>query len=455
MRLILLVFLLAACASEPAVVPRPLPVAAVAQGSTEPIRFETLGMGSMRRGQEIGRYVWGIDCAPPYSAAFWTTGRSLRQGATWAERFYEVMADAGFTVAGGEDHFFDKRPAGARARFAVHAELRDVRLRLCNWTDWLFGWDKGIRGDGTVRVEWAVTVPEEERLVYRVTTVGSATLNRAVPEGDLALIEEAYTNAAVALAADAGFRAALTRDGAVAPPFPSPFQGGASPVPVAPAATAAPASDASAPLATPVAFPVVFRGVLEDNAARIAAASARVGQGRGVVVGEAGGWSYLLVPNVALGEDVEVSVRPARGQALRGRVERRDARTGVALVRVSDRLPALPARLEEPEVSEPVYALSDGGASFAGGILAGQGDGVLHADLTGGEVAPGDPLLDEAGNLLGIAVPAPPHGRPAAAGLGVFLPVAAAFKALGIGELGNGAPAGHKPNLDGRGMPPT
>ena len=448
MRLILLVFLLAACASEPAVVPRPLPVAPVAQGSTEPIRFESLGMGSLRRGQEIGRYVWGIDCAPPYSAAFWTTGRGLRQGATWAERFYEVMTDAGFTVAGGEDHFFDKRQAGERARFAVHAELRDVRLRLCNWTDWLFGWDKGIRGDGTVRVEWAVTVPEEERLVYRTTTVGSATLNRAVPEGDLALIEEAYTNAAVALAADAGFRAALTRDGPVAAPVPSPFQGGASPAAAVPAA---PAGDASASLATPV----VFRGVLEDNAARIAAASARVGQGRGVVVGEAGGRSYLLVPSAALGEDVEVSVRPARGHALRGTVERRDARTGLALVRVPDRLPALPARLEEPEVSEPVYALSDGGASFAGGILAGRGEGVLHADLTGGEVAPGDPLLDEAGNLLGIAVPTPPHAGPAAAGLGVFLPAATAFKALGIGELANGAPAGHKPNLDGRGMPPT
>ncbi|HYH22288.1 MAG TPA: serine protease [Azospirillum sp.] len=453
MPLLLFVFLLAACAGGPAVVPRPLPVAPVAPGSTETMRFEDFGMGSMRRGQEIGRYVWDIDCGPPYSAAYWTTGRNLRQGATWAERFYDVMADAGFTVAGGEDHFFDKRAAGARARFAVHAELRDVRLRLCNWTDWLFGWDKGIRGDGTVRVDWAVTVPEEERLVYRVTTVGSATLNHAVPQGDLLLIEEAYTNAAVALAADAGFRAALTRDGPVVPPVLSPFQGGASPIATAPTAPMPDASvpDASVPLATPVAL----RGVLEDNAARIAAASARVGRGRGVVVGEAGGRSYLLVPNAALGEDVEVSVRPAGGPALRGTVERRDARSGLSLVRVPDRLPALPVRLEEPEVSEPVYALADGGTSFAGGILAGRGEGVLHADLTGGEVAPGDPLLDEAGNLLGIAVPASPHGGPAAAGLGVFLPAAVAFDTLGIAAPGIGQPAGHKPNLDGRGMPPT
>ncbi|HEY0835391.1 MAG TPA: serine protease, partial [Azospirillum sp.] len=301
--ILLALLLLAACAGGPAVVPRPLPVAPVASGSTETMRFETFGMGSMRRGQEIGRYVWDIDCAPPYASAYWTTGRNLRQGATWAERFYDVMSDAGFAVAGGDEHFFDKRPAAERARFAVHAELRDVRLRLCNWTDWLFGWDKGIRGDGTVRVDWAVTVPEEERLVYRLTTVGSATLNRAVPEGDLLLIEEAYTNAAVALAADAGFRAALTRGGSVAPPLGAPsFPGGASPLLPDPAPTIPPSGDAPVPLATPVAF----RGVLEDNASRIAAASVRVGQGRGVVVGEAGGRSYLLVPNAALGEDAAV-----------------------------------------------------------------------------------------------------------------------------------------------------
>ncbi|HEY0838409.1 MAG TPA: serine protease, partial [Azospirillum sp.] len=128
----------------------------------------------------------------------------------------------------------------------------------------------------------------------------------------------------------------------------------------------------------------------------------------------------------------------------------RDARSGLALVRVPDRLPALPLRLREAEVSEPVFALADGGTSFAGGILAGRSEGWLHADLTGGEVAPGDPLLDEAGNLLGVAVPVPPHGGPALAGLGVFLPIGAAFDTLGIDRT----PA-LKPNLDGRGPPPT
>ncbi|MFX5057586.1 hypothetical protein ABTC93_20455, partial [Acinetobacter baumannii] len=62
--------------------------------------FGELAIGSMRRGMQIGRYVWGIDCAPPYDDVYWTSGVNMRRGSTFDERFSEVMTAAGFDVVG-------------------------------------------------------------------------------------------------------------------------------------------------------------------------------------------------------------------------------------------------------------------------------------------------------------------------------------------------------------------
>ncbi|HYG88994.1 MAG TPA: serine protease [Azospirillum sp.] len=419
---ILAVLLLAACAGgdiPPVVAVRPVPT-----GSTEPLRFKELNTGLMRRGMEIGRYIWSLDCVPPYDRVFWKSGEGYRRYNTFHERFAETMRDAGFDVAGkGYDEGEDRQ----RARYTVTGELREVRLELCRRIHWLFGLDKGLSGTGTVKIDWIVYALGEQRVVHRTTTTGHAVLDSGVPEGDALLLEEGFSSAVSALAADPGFRAAVAHGH-------PPAMGGAS-------AGSVPLLPPSAParsMALSVTGAAPFRGVPEDNAERIADALVQVGRGRGVVVGQVDGNAVILAP-AAPGDTV--TVRAGR-VALEGTVERRDHATGLMLVRVPARLDALPVRTAMLEVSEPVHVTIEG-AAFSSGIVAGLMGGI-QADLTGPAPEPGDPLLDSSGNLVGLAL----RGR-VRSGLASFVPIGEALAALGVEA------AGAKPRLDAGGRPPT
>ncbi|WP_455172914.1 serine protease [Azospirillum largimobile] len=416
----------------------------VAAGTTAPFRFGELAIGSMRRGMQIGRYVWGIDCAPPYDDVYWTSGVNMRRGSTFDERFSEVMTAAGFDVVG--------RPGGpdspdgnrSRARFTVQGDLRDVQLELCNRVNWLTGGSKGSSGTGSVKVEWTVYDTRGGGLVQRIVTTGATTQERGVPQGDTLLVEEAFAAAVEALAADAGFRALLS--------------GGALPAPAATVSTAVPAGSGPVPLTPAAAAPVSGPALPSPPAGRLLlrtgggsgrVASARVAVGgpsgvsHGLVIGEtdvAGEvQSVLLAP--LPGSDPTVTVRPARGVELTGWVVGRDAASGFALVRVPARLTALPVRTRGLRVSEPVRAVPGGRGNEMEGIVGGLpiGDGgasaSVQADLGSAALftavtEAGDPLLDGDGLLIGVA-PSAGHSVATPAGLVDFLAVGPLLDRLG------------------------
>lgn len=480
--------LLASCAGG-GDLPTTRGVPPVARGSTEPIRFDDLMLGSMRRGTRIGRYIWDVDCWPPYEDVYWTSARSLHENSTFAERFADILTDAGFDVAGhiAADH--ERGMDRKRARYIVQGDLRAIDLELCRRRNWLTQADKGMSGIGSVRVDWSVFDAGTGQLVHRVTTTGVARKGAGVPQGDIFLIEEAFSTAAEALGADPGFRAAVSRaavprnaasrGGAVASTGPvaavrvsSPSLAStgplvssdgpssdepSTPMPVNPGGASAgtgPLGGSTAPgLTLAVRGPAPSDGYADDPTARVSAALVRVGEGRGVVIGEVDRQSVILAPVPGL--DATVAVKPAPGVTLTGAVVARDASTGWALVRVPARLNAAPLRGGEPSVSEPVTVLAGAmagrGGDAASGMVAAlrtdprSGLDVIQADLNGPdpELDPGwgDPLVDEAGNLLGLgrAPAASGHGLPGH-GLTAFTPVGAMLTRMGV-ELTQ-APAG-------------
>ncbi|MBP2300371.1 serine protease [Azospirillum picis] len=483
----------AACADMPP--PPPARTAPpVATGSTVPFRFGELTTGSMRRGMQIGRYVWGFDCAPPYDDVHWTSGVNMRRGSTFEERFSEVMTAAGFDVVG--------RPGGpdspdgnrSRARYTVLGDLRDVQLELCHRTNWLTGGDKGSSGIGSVKVEWTVYDARGGGMVHRAVTSGAVQQDRGVPQGDTLLVEEAFAAAAESFAADPGFRALLSgASPPISPPASPPASSSTSPrlpmaepAPVqasmpAPMPIPVQAGAGSAPVALlpaaspPAAGPGAGRLLLNAGGAavRVSSARLRVGDGYGLVVGDTlvEGESQAVVLAQVPGSDPTVAVRPARGVELTGRVVGRDAASGFALLRVPARLPALPLRLSALRVSEPVLAAPRAGGRGIAGIVGGiTGDDVGGDDVGNhgpgggaGRVPPdpariradlgtaalfaatteaGDPLLDASGALAGVA---PPPGRSAGAraavpeGLVDFLPIGPLLDRLGADPVGSGA----------------
>ncbi|WP_109121063.1 trypsin-like peptidase domain-containing protein [Azospirillum sp. TSO22-1] len=415
---VLALLLLAGCAGgDPPLGPAVQPVP---QGTTETIRFNTLNLGQMRRGMEIGRYVWDIDCTWPYGRVFWTSGLGFRRENTFHERFAEIFEGAGFDVAGA---VYTEGTDRRRARYVVTGELREVRLELCRRRGWWTGDDRGVSGVGTVKIDWTVFEPEAQRVALRTTTTGHARQDDGVPEGDRLLLEDAFSGAAEALAAEPAFRTAVGRGGGAQTPDgkrwrmvpperrdPTPISGGAI------------AAEPIRAMASP-------RGGAGDGLVH-------VGAGVGVVVGTAEGAALVLAP-LAVGDAVAVRVG---GMAAEGMVAARDAGRGLMLVRVPARLAAMRLRGTPAEVSEPVMA-TGAGNDFATGMVAGLGDGIL-ADLEGAAPRPGDPLLDATGTLLGVALPGRGEG-----GLSRFVPVGEALAALGVtAEHGN---------LDGGGLPPT
>ncbi|MDQ2102972.1 hypothetical protein [Azospirillum isscasi] len=351
----------------------------VARGSTEPVRFDGLALGSMRRGMVVGRYVWALECWPPYEDVYWTSGRSLHENSTIQERFGEVLADAGYDVAGTQGSAYEAEFDRKRARYVVRGDLRAVNSDLCRRRSWLTGRSEGVSGIGSLRVDWAVYDAVTGRLVHRVTTSGVARKDSGVPQGDVLLIEEAFGTAAEALGADPGFRAVVSRGGAVA----SSAAPGVSSAPVG-ASSAAPyvssavphvssgpggvssaavdpggASAGTAPFLEETRRPTLIlriadplQGYADDPAARVAAATVGVGpeerKGRGIVLGELDGQSVLLTLDAGL--DAVVAVTLSRGVALDGTVMARDVPGGIALVRVPARLRAAPLRLDGPAV---------------------------------------------------------------------------------------------------------
>lgn len=491
----------------------------VARGSTEPVRFDGLSLGSMRRGMVTGRYVWALECWPPYEDVHWTSGRSLHENSTFQERFAEVLADAGYDVAGAPGSDYEAEFDRKRARYILRGDLRAVNSDLCRRRSWLTGRSEGVSGIGSLRVDWAVYDAVTGRLVHRVTTTGVASKDSGVPQGDVLLIEEAFATAVEALGADPGFRTAVSRSGAIAssgPAIVSSGRGGVSTAPLG-ASSAAPlvssgaagvssaaphvstgpamvstatvdpggASAGSAPFLVETRPPTLIlriadplQGYADDPAARVSAATVHVGpaerKGRGIVLGELDGQSLLLTLDAGL--DATVTVAPSRGVSMDGTVMARDVSGGIALVRVPARLRTAPLRLDAPAVSEPVMTVLERGDDTAAGILAarradpqappGVEATLLQADLSGPDPAPGDPLVDEAGNLLGVARPGPlPSG---AHGLSAFVPVMEALARLGVevtqlaprptpshGPIPSRGIPVHDGRLDGTRRPPT
>ncbi|WP_042700100.1 S1C family serine protease [Azospirillum sp. B506] len=457
----------------------------VAAGTTAPFRFGEMTIGSMRRGMQIGRYVWGIDCAPPYDDVYWTSGVNMRRGSTFDERFAEVMTAAGFDVVGrpgGPDNPDGNR---SRARFTVQGDLRDVQLELCHRTNWLTGSSKGSSGTGSVKVEWTVYDARGGGLVHRVVTTGATAHESGVPQGDTFLVEEAFAAAVESLAADAGFRALLSGGTLPAssaatptalPSIASAASAGSGPIPLMPAAPSPAPAVVAPPVATPppiapvLPAPAVPAAALRPAApsrlllrtgtgsARFAAARIPVGGSYGLVIGETDVSGEVQAVLLALlpGSDPTVTVRPARGVELTGWTVGRDAASGFALVRVPARLPAIPIRAGTLHVSEPVRIVSAGHRRDIVGIVgglppdSGTGAPLIQADLGsaalfGTVTEAGDPLLDGSGALIGVASAATDSAAKPA-GLVEFLALGPLLDRLGADPAGpalSSVPAQH------------
>jgi serine protease Do len=387
---------------------------------------------ALRRGQVVGTYVnygklW-VGCYSNVSDVVWAGTRETIEDQELEDIFFDELTAAGYNPVGNPDDLFaDTSDVRAEPDFLVGGRVDALQMNVCNeWDGWRH--TGAISGDAKMTVTWQIFSLLEGRVVYQTTTEGYANHEDGTLEGDYFLIADAFAAAAGNLAADARFHQLLATEAA-------PAQTGAA--------------DAALPT---ISLPVArsFIGGVENNVEPIDRAVITIllgnGHGSGFFISPA----LLLTNHHVAGNRDRVRILLSDGREVIGRVIRTDARRDVALIEIEAALAnGLPLRTGLPARAETVYAVgSPDNTGLAGTITRGivsqvrtdeRDIGWIPADVTVHAGSSGGPLLDEAGNVVGITAWARVDTGGETKGLNFFVPIGDALRTLGIRIAGAGS----------------
>lgn len=352
--------------------------------------------------------------------------------------FTNTLSGLGYDVTGDPGRLFDEQEDMARTVFAVGARITDINIDMCEEQSFFFGYDLGVVGEADVTVEWTVFDLLNRRNVFKGTTKGYSELSAPNDEGLALLLQDSFANAVHNLGAERDFFELVFFG---TPPTDMPE-------------TVPNLENMPAPLFDPqerVALPQkpLLSGAakardMED--ARRAAVLIRAGPqtGSGVLISPRG---HILTNAHVVGNASRVRVTLAnKKESVMAEVLRLARKRDVALLRLEEAparaYPLLPIRLEKPAVSEEIYAV---GAPLKPGLQDTVTKGIVSAhrfdrreqqwyiqgDVYTYHGNSGGPLLDRAGNLVGLSV-AGYMPQDAGGSLNLFIPIADALDVLSI-----------------------
>jgi S1-C subfamily serine protease len=409
--------------SEAPSTPSAAPAAAVVSNS-EPIGLERVVI-TIRPGTQIGsgRRGCALCSATPF---LWDAGNIELRPDAFSAQFFDTMTAAGYRVVGNPRQLFDRDSERASARFLVGAQITEMDFTL-DQIDWAFT-GPSSKGDGRLKVAWQLYSLRERRVIYQTTSSGAGAVHRPGFQGAMgALMHNAFADATVKLSADRDFQAAVAAH---------------DPARVVPASLgASEQSPFEVPRFARFTGPVIGR--LPELLGSAVTIVFERGHGSGFFISDNG---LILTNQHVVGDAETVNVRLLAGVEVVGRVLRRHARRDVALVKVDmSRTRPLPLRLEGLRVGEEVFALgAPVQTRLAGSVTRGivsalrrelrggveldiiQSDAVVHGGSSGG------PLLDAAGNVVGIAVEGIESVNQRGVGTNFFIPIGDALDKLDI-----------------------
>ncbi|MFQ5938899.1 MAG: S1C family serine protease [Alphaproteobacteria bacterium] len=396
----------------------PLPIGA----EVEPIEFAKISV-NVRRGTRIGGYYSQLGCDPTNEILTWEYGRTTVRDIEFADIFYDELTNANFDVVGDPKRLFERQEEFDRATYAVGGQMTDIQMNLCRAVKLFTNVIIGFKGEAVVKVTWQLYSKLSRKVVLEVVTEGAAKTTSPSWDGDIVLIQEAFAAAAANLAVHPDFRGALIRKPELAQPQDVRFE------------------TREVPRIPPIPEPITAN---MDNV-RLAAVTIEMGEGThgsGFFVSESG----LLLTNAhVVGEAKFVRVVLTTGRAILGEVLRVHKLRDVALVQVEEKgMRALPIRTEPAVIGEEVYAVGtplerELRTTVTKGIVSAyrteklsnlrmiQADVDIHGGNSGG------PLVDAAGNVVGITVAGFGLGPgKTSVGLNLFIPIQDALEKLNL-----------------------
>lgn len=361
------------------------------------------------------------------------------------EAFRDTLEAEGYDVSGRTDLMFEEEAESdmLRSEYRIGAEIIGMDSDLCMDKSYKGFWYEpryGLRGQLYMKVRWHVYDALHRATVMKTVTEGYAKREIPNPEGIGLLTRDAFAMAAHNLGADEAFQALIVsgvrpaqdRDTLPAVSRPRRFDpsdlfipSGGKPLSIMP-------------------FPKQA-GTLRKAAVLVQGGA---GHGSGFFISPRGD---ILTNAHVVGDALNVRIVLAdRKQAVIGEVVKRDKIRDVAWIRPVDPLPGpvtiLPVRAELPNIGERVYAIGAPETarlqdSVTSGIVSairkkfsmfGIKQDFIQSDVTIQPGNSGGPLLDENGNIIGLAVAGLMDGDNFSTGLNYFIPVGDALRRLGV-----------------------
>jgi len=352
-------------------------------------------------GDRIGKIAGGMFCFGNGELRVGErTGALFNLQATVA--FKREMEAAGFKRFQSEESAFDSAPS-SDPDYRLGGTVESANYDLCNNS----GSEKGTLN---VVVKWEIFSVKQQRVVLTQTTTGDYRADTFQDVSGQEFESRGFASALKALFSSAEVQALMA---------------GNAPAPVVSAEP-------------PLRFKTgpVLAGDTQKNSAALLNAVATIASGQGTGSGFYVADGYLLTNRHVVGAAKYVKVKLANGKELVGEVVRENAARDVALLK-TETTPFNPLHLKPGDVKTgaEVYAIgSPLGQKLAGtltkGVISGtrdtDGASYLQSDVAINPGNSGGPLLDNAGNVVGIAT-AKIQG---AEGLAFFIPIKDALDKL-------------------------
>jgi len=418
-----------------------------------PIKFSGIEL-LLPPGMELGVQRTGSFCRLPHYPA----GRSVLSQAIDSkflkQDFHDALEANGYDVVDSLNLAFAPEDEIDRAEYSIKGKVVDVQMDTCTAgtrSYLLFDLpNPGTSGELYTAIDWTVWDALRRTVVFKMRTEGFARRDIPNQEGLSLLFHDAFVMAAHNLAADQDFYNLMVQ-GKKPPPNKTIFDKRAKKTETTRPRLFDPAEEVVLP-PRPLSREDFRRGI--EDKRKFAVKLEKYGHGSGFFISQQG---HILTNSHVIGDAMRTRVvTSGKEHSIPAEVLRVDKARDVALLKLEEIPEGLdivipPIRLDWPQVGEDVYAI---GApisrrflqdSVTKGIVSahrkdmkflGTRQNFIQADVTIHPGNSGGPLLDEHGNIIGLAVGAQVDGSGTGIELNYFIPIAEALDVLGIEVAG-------------------
>lgn len=382
-----------------------------ASENSKPVQFTKIVV-KLKRGEHIGAWQAGVFCVPNGDLN-WKGGRISIDSDEFTDAFKEELEKFSFKTVGDTNALFEDASTW-KSEILIAGLVKELKANIC-YPMAGYGNFNSSKGEAFLKVDWQIYSKLDRSVVHSVITEGAAKSSQSVGGGDSLVVLEAFSQATRNLLADAKFREIVSKGGETVRE--TSFKSGDSIV----ISTKTSKALGSSPETWPEGVVTVFAGR---------------GHGSGFAISD----DLILTNHHVVGESDSVTLKFNNGLQVLGKVIASNSGRDVAVVKVDAKLPKhFKVLRTKPSVGADVYAVGSPldetlQSSLSRGIISGYREvdnkTLIQSDVNIRPGNSGGPLLDNGGNVVGIAVSGLVINN-VSQGINFFIPIDDALKSLG------------------------